>query len=110
MKSTNEYLTILRSFMKKHAKKYGIVSMGIFGSVARGEQRADSDLDVFVELNEADPFIMGYITDELEALCGCKIDLLRLRNGLNKLLLTRIKRDGIPAYSTFKTYGTKHYS
>lgn len=81
----------------KHAEKYGILSMGIFGSVARGEQRADSDLDVFVELREADPFIMGNISDDLEALCGCKIDLLRLRNGLNKLLLKRIEQDGIPA-------------
>lgn len=97
MKSTGEYLAILRAFMQKHAKKYGILSMGIFGSVARGEQHAGSDLDVFVELREADPFIMGYISDELEALCGCKIDLLRLRQGLNKLLLQRIEQDGIPA-------------
>ena len=36
MKSTGEYLAILRSFMQKHATKYGILSMGIFGSVARG--------------------------------------------------------------------------
>lgn len=97
MKSTGEYLAILRAFIRKHAKKYGILSMGIFGSVARGEQHAGSDLDVFVELREADPFIMGYISDELEALCGCKIDLLRLRQGLNKLLLQRIEQDGIPA-------------
>ncbi|GGJ94142.1 nucleotidyltransferase family protein [Parabacteroides faecis] len=97
MKSTSEYLAILRSFMQKHAEKYGILSMGIFGSVARGEQHAGSDLDVFVELREADPFIMGYISDELETLCGCKIDLLRLRRGLNKLLLKRIEEDGIPA-------------
>lgn len=97
MKSTGEYLAILRAFMQKHAEKYGILSMGIFGSVARGEQHTDSDLDVFVELREADPFIMGYISDELETLCGCKIDLLRLRRGLNKLLLKRIEQDGIPA-------------
>lgn len=41
MKSTSEYLAILRSFMQKHAEKYGILSMGIFGSVARGEQHAE---------------------------------------------------------------------
>ncbi|WP_102407428.1 nucleotidyltransferase family protein [Parabacteroides bouchesdurhonensis] len=97
MKSTKEYLAILRDFMKRQADTYGILSMGIFGSVARGEQHEGSDLDVFVELREADPFIMGYISDELESLCGCKIDLLRLRNGLNKLLLKRIEQDGIPA-------------
>lgn len=47
MKPTDEYLAILRAFMQKHAKRYGILSMGIFGSVARGEQHAGSDLDVF---------------------------------------------------------------
>lgn len=34
MKSTNEYLTLLRQYMDSHAGKYGIVRMGIFGSVA----------------------------------------------------------------------------
>lgn len=37
MKSTSEYLSILREYMAKNASKYNIVRMGIFGSVARGE-------------------------------------------------------------------------
>jgi len=71
--------------------------MGIYGSVARNEQLDESDLDVFVELREADPIIMGYIHDDLEEICGCKVDLLRLREGLNSLLLKRIETDGIYA-------------
>lgn len=83
--------------MQQHTVIYGIKSMGIFGSVARGEQKEDSDLDIFVELQEADPIIMGFIHDDLESLCQCKIDLLRLRKGLNNLLIQRIKRDAIYA-------------
>ena len=55
MKTTNEYLTKIRQFKQQCAEKYGIISIGIFGSVARGEQHEGSDLDVFVELKEPDP-------------------------------------------------------
>lgn len=83
--------------MQQHTEKYGIISMGIFGSVARNEQHDGSDLDIFVELREADPVIMGFIRDDLENICQCKIDLLRLRKGLNNLLLKKIERDAIYA-------------
>lgn len=52
MKTTNEYLTKIRQFKQQFAEKYGIISIGIFGSVARGEQHEESDLDVFVELKD----------------------------------------------------------
>lgn len=38
MKTTSEYIALLRKYMAENAHKYGIVRMGIFGSVARGEQ------------------------------------------------------------------------
>ena len=34
MKSTTEYMNILRDYMAKNASKYSITRMGIFGSVA----------------------------------------------------------------------------
>jgi predicted nucleotidyltransferase len=97
MKTAAEYIALLRLFIQQHGARYGIISMGIYGSVARNEQLDESDLDVFVELREADPIIMGYIHDDLEEICGCKVDLLRLREGLNSLLLKRIETDGIYA-------------
>ena len=97
MKTTNEYLTRIRQFKQDFAEKYGIISIGIFGSVARGEQQEGSDLDIFVELEEPDPFIMFDIKEELERICNCKIDLLRLRKGLRSLISTRIEQDGIYA-------------
>lgn len=97
MKTTNEYLTRIRQFKQDFAEKYGIISIGIFGSVARGEQQEGSDLDIFVELEEPDPFIMFDIKEELERICNCKIDLLRLRKGLCSLISKRIEQDGIYA-------------
>ena len=49
MKTTSEYIAILHKYMAENAHKYGIVRMGIFGSVARGEQTENSDVDVCVE-------------------------------------------------------------
>lgn len=38
MKSTSEYIKLLRQFKEQNADKYGITKLGLFGSVARGEQ------------------------------------------------------------------------
>ena len=51
----------------------------------------------FVELKDPDPFIMFDIKEELERICNCKIDLLRLRKNLRSLISQRIARDGIYA-------------
>lgn len=34
-------------------KKYGVSSIGIFGSYIRGEQKKDSDIDILVEFNKS---------------------------------------------------------
>lgn len=97
MKTRDEYLNDIRQFKQEFANKFGILSIGIFGSVARNEHQAESDLDVFVELQEPNFYIMYDIRDALEKLCGCKVDLLRLRKYLRPLLLKRIEQDGIYA-------------
>ncbi len=97
MKTREEYLADIKHFKEHFASKFGIRSIGIYGSVARNEHHEDSDLDVFVELEEADPFVMFDIQENLEKICGCKVDLLRLRNTLRNLLLKRIEQDGIYA-------------
>ena len=45
MKDYRYYITLLKQFKSKFADKYGILKIGIFGSVARGEQTEKSDLD-----------------------------------------------------------------
>ena len=45
MKDYRYYITLLKQFKSKFADKYGILKIGIFGSVVRGEQTEKSDLD-----------------------------------------------------------------
>ena len=58
MKTTKEYLLLLRTYKLQSAIRYGISRIGIFGSVARGEQQEGSDVDVYVELSSPDLFCL----------------------------------------------------
>lgn len=95
MKSLQEIIEILRIYKQETSTKYGIRKLGIFGSVARGEQTPNSDLDIFVDIQAPNPYILGDIHDDLEERTGYKIDLLRLRDNLNSLLYKNIQKDGI---------------
>jgi predicted nucleotidyltransferase len=46
--SRNEILSLLRTYKKQYADKYGIQSLGVFGSVARDQSGDNSDLDICV--------------------------------------------------------------
>ena len=95
MKTTSEYIALLRKYMAENAHKYGIVRMGIFGSVARGEQTENSDVDVCVEGQPHGLFALAGIKQELEELLGCKVDIVRLRDRMDSFLRERIQREGI---------------
>ena len=79
------------------AIRYGISRIGIFGSVARGEQQEGSDVDVYVELSSPDLFSLVHIKDELQQLFGCPVDVVRLRDNMNELLKRSIIEEGIYA-------------
>lgn len=49
MKTLSEYVSLLHHYMQQNASKYGILRMGIFGSVARNEHTATSDVDIYIE-------------------------------------------------------------
>lgn len=68
MKTTAEIIEILRDYKARSAEKYGIETLGLFGSVARGEQNEKSDIDVFIRLKKPDFFVRMAIKEELEHL------------------------------------------
>ncbi|WP_137130426.1 nucleotidyltransferase family protein [Rhizobium sp. FY34] len=64
----------------------------VFGSVARGEDREDSDLDILVDtLAETTLFDLGGLQHELESLLGMRVDLAtsgRLRPKMRDRILS----------------------
>ncbi|GHT52380.1 nucleotidyltransferase [Bacteroidia bacterium] len=94
MKTTGEYIEMLRDYKQKYASEYGIERIGIFGSVARGEQTEDSDVDIYYEGAEKGLKSLGIIID-LEDLLGVKVDVVRRHNNLNPRFIEHIMKEVI---------------
>ena len=86
---------MLKDFRQHEGERYGIRRMGIFGSVARGEQSPESDVDVYFEGDAPGFFTLSHLKNELEELLGCRVDLVRLRDRMNSILRKHIEKEGI---------------
>jgi len=49
MKTFNEIRELLQRHKEEFRAQYGLKEIGIFGSYVRGEQVAESDLDILIE-------------------------------------------------------------
>ena len=85
MKTTSEYLQLLKQFKDTKGIAYGIKKIGLFGSVARGEHHEGSDVDVVYE-GEPNILLRSRMKRELENLFGCSVDLVRFRKQLENTL------------------------
>ena len=76
-------------------RKYRAEIKGIFGSYARGDFHADSDLDLLVDFDEgADLFDLVGLQQFLEEKLGCKVNLVSqrsLREELRAAVLDEIR-------------------
>lgn len=96
MKTTAEYLVLLKQFKDTKAKSYGISKIGLFGSVARGEQQEGSDVDIVYEGEAMGLFKLGRLKEELEELLDATVDLLRMRKQLDGTMIQKsILQDSI---------------
>jgi len=93
--STDEILTALRHYKQSHQKEYGIKSLGVFGSVSKGQFDDNTDIDIFVELERPDMFLLADIKQDIEQDLRMPVDIVRLREKMNPLLKRRIYQDGI---------------
>ncbi len=90
-----EIIQKLKRYKPVLEEKYGVIKVGIFGSVARGDESDRSDIDIVVELKEISPFILVDIKRELTKLLECEVDVVRLRKNLNRMLKRRIEKEAI---------------
>lgn len=94
MKTTSEYIETLKQHAPILRERFGMTSMQLFGSIARGEHNEDSDVDVFVEM-PATLRGVGGAHDYLEQLTGRHVDMILNHRSLTPFFLNEIKRDGI---------------
>src|SRR3970040_2321610 len=70
---------LLQTLKQKNAElttKFGVKSLLLFGSVARNEATATSDVDLLVEFNRPVGYLgLFALQDYLEKLLDCRVDL-----------------------------------
>ena len=91
----SEILEILKLYKTENAEKYGINSLGIFGSFSRDNVKDESDVDIIIETTDPDLFMLVHIKDELEELLHKTVDIVRNREKMNPYLKKHIEKDAI---------------
>jgi len=97
MKTVAEIKQTLQDQKAYLTERYGVAEIGIFGSYVRGEQRADSDLDILVELERpARISLIDLVELELylSDLLGIKVDLA-IKKNLKPRIGERILQEAI---------------
>ena len=84
----------IKNIILNHLTGYQPVSVGIFGSFARGENTESSDIDILVKFKVA-PSLLTLIKleNELSELLGIKVDLITTGAIKNKRVKKSIKKD-----------------
>lgn len=90
----DEILSVLRKHLPELRERYGVASLGVFGSHVRGEQRRRSDVDVLVEFERAPTlFQLVAMQSHLTDLVGVKVDLVlkrTLKPAIGKRILAEV--------------------
>jgi len=92
--TTEEILDILTAFKQDFSAEYRLDRLGLFGSFARHEALAESDVDIVFETREPNLFRTARLREALESRVGRHVDIVRLRDNMNPSLRASICRDG----------------
>lgn len=85
----------LAKFKQHSDLKYGLIRIGIFGSVARQDNTNNSDIDIIVKLEKPALSLMYDLKENLKKLFGCEVDLVRFRDSLRPVLKNNILNEAI---------------
>lgn len=91
----DELLREKREDILRMAAKHGAYNIRVFGSVARGEAKADSDVDFLIDVgaNHSSWFPVGLIFD-LEELLERKVDIAT-ENNLHWYIKERVLKEAV---------------
>jgi len=93
MQTKDEYLHKLQQFKQQYSSEYGIERIGIFGSVARGEQTSESDVDILVEAPVLSLLSLIGIKRRLEEKLGVPVDVVRKTDYMPLRFKARVEKE-----------------
>ena len=98
MRSSQEYIDIIREHSSELREQFGITSMRLFGSVARNEHHEGSDVDLFVTMP---PKFFNHVlaAQYLEELLECTIDFVKDQKNLRPFFKEQIEQYGINIFT-----------
>ena len=82
MVNQTQILDYLLANKQNISLKYHLIKLGIFGSYARNEQTAESDLDLLVEFEENTPDLTDkkeLLRKEIQSIFNIRVDICRER-------------------------------
>ena len=92
----NQLLQSKRKEIIQNAARHGATNLRVFGSVARGEARPDSDIDFLVNLEANRSLLdLARLLPELQALLNCPVDVVT-EAGLRPRLRPQVLREARP--------------
>lgn len=94
--ATADLLKAKRTEILDLAARHGARNLRVFGSVARGDARPDSDVDFVVDMEPGRSLLdLGGLLMDLQALLGCRVDVVTER-GLKERIRARVLEEAIP--------------
>ena len=86
----------IKNIIKPILNKYGITDINLFGSYARGDANANSDIDIYCDKGNINTLIdQGLLEDELEKALNKKVDIVFNTSVISDYFKTQIMEDMI---------------
>jgi uncharacterized protein len=97
---TLEEIRALGPRLAQLCQKYGIAELSVFGSVARGDDRPDSDVDLLYVRVPGNDLGMSYfaLQEDLEKPFGRRVDLIP-KDGLHRVIRDQVLADAQVLYA-----------
>lgn len=85
-----------REEILKLAARRGARNVRLFGSLARGEEEAGSDVDLLVEMEEGRSLLdLSHLLQDMEDLLGCPVHVVE-PEALHRVIRRRILEEAVP--------------
>ena len=92
MQDLENVIQSLREDLPELKERFSVSKIGVFGSYVKGNQRDDSDIDIYIEFDRVPGLEFMDLTEQLERIVRKKVDLLTPL-GLKSIRNARIRQD-----------------
>ncbi len=89
MKTDNTTVKLIKEKYPYLSAEFGVQKIGVFGSLAKGIEKKDSDIDIVVELKRPIGFKFIELIEYLEDLFNKKVDVLT-QDGIENIRIREI--------------------